>query len=74
MIIFFAIVTLLFVIYMAIDTIYIVRFMKSSVKKVNDIFDGLKTFIVVNIIDRIASAFDDPFPDDDTPEDTPLSS
>ena len=75
MIIFFVIVTLFFIIYMAIDVIYIKRFMDSSIKRVNDIFDGIKTFVVINIIDRIASAFDDPFPnDDDTHEDTPLGS
>jgi hypothetical protein len=57
MIAFFVIVTFMFVIYMAIDYVIIKKFMKDSLDRVNAIFDGIKTFFLVTLVERISSAF-----------------
>lgn len=42
-----------------IDTIFIKKFFKSSLNRINTFYDGLKSFIVINIIDRFFTTADD---------------
>lgn len=64
----FLTILVLFVIYMAVDYVILKKFMKDSFNRVNAIFDGLKTFFLVTLVDKISSVFTSDDSDDNDPE------
>ena len=65
---FFLVVLIVAIIFMAVDYVILKRFMTDSIKRVNDIFDGMKTFFLVTLVDSITSAFKSDDSNDDDPE------
>lgn len=65
------IIPIIFIILILVDTIIINQWESKIKKNIDDIFDSIKMFLVVNVIDRIANAFnDDNVDEDENNEDT----
>lgn len=48
----------LFLLYIIIDYFLLKWWAENSIKRINKIFDGIKNFLVIHLIDRFSSAFE----------------
>lgn len=55
--------------YFIIDHYQYKRAMREAVDSINKIFDSIKTFLLITMIERISSAFEDSSEDEDEDED-----
>ena len=57
--------------FLAIDYYIHKRWLEKTVDSINHIFDGLKTFFFVTLVDRFSSALGEPENPEDETDDTP---
>jgi hypothetical protein len=69
--IFIAITFLLILVFLAIDYYVHKRWVEKMVDRINQIFDGIKTFFFVTLVDRFSSALEEQEDPEEDSDDTP---